>query len=294
MKKRYAYTLMILVSITLLFAAPGFAQDAKEIMRKVLNRNDGMTQTSTVKLMTCRYAIQDKKIACAETPRITVLESVRKDYAVEGGEDTKSVSIVLEPIGERGIGFLQYDYEALDQDTDQWMYLSALGKVKRIVSGSDDEPKTGSFFGSEVSYEDMEARHLEDYTYTLLAEESYQGRPCWVIEAVPVPEYARKTSYGKSWNWIDKERDLTLKSMLFNRQGQKVKRISHSDVEQIDGIWTERQMLVNNLETGRMTVMTVEKIAYNMDVKDDFVTQRTLTDQAFRERLLNQYRQFLK
>lgn len=85
-----------------------------------------------------------------------------------------------------------------------------------------------------------------------------------------------------------------LKSIAFNRQGKKAKRISSSKVEQIDGIWTARQMLVNNLETGRMTVLTLETVAYNMDVQDDFLTQRTLTDRAFRERLLNQYRMFLK
>ena len=54
--------------------------------------------------------------------------------------------------------FLQYDYENTDKESDQWMYLSALGKVKRIVSGNDDEPKKGSFFGSEFGYEDFKHR----------------------------------------------------------------------------------------------------------------------------------------
>lgn len=292
--KRFIQTVVVFFSIMLSFAASSFAQDAREIMQRVLDRDDGSTQISRTKLTTCRYTIKNKKIACAETPRVKVLEQVRKDYGQQGQEDTKSVSILLEPIGERGIGFLQYDYDAQDKDTDQWMYLSALGKVKRIVSGSGNEPKIGSFFGSEISYEDLEARHLGDYSYKILAEETYLGRPCWVVEAVPVPEYTRKTSYGKSWQWIDKERDMMLKSMLFNKQGQKVKRISNSKLEEIDGIWTGRQMLVNNLETNRMTVLKLETIAYSIDVEDDFLTQRTLTDQAFRERLLNQYRTFLK
>lgn len=291
--KMYKRTLILSISITLLFASPGFAQDAKEIMQKVLDRDDGTTQIFRVKLSSCRYAKKGNRIACAETPRVKVLEQVGKDYGPRG-KDIKSVSIMLEPVGERGIGFLQYDYDARDKNTDQWMYLSALGKVKRIVSGSDNEPKTGSFFGSEISYEDLEARYLEDYTYKLLAEETYQERPCWVIETVPAPQRARKSSYSKSWLWIDKERNLMLKSIAFNRQGKKAKRISSSKVEQIDGIWTARQMLVNNLETGRMTVLTLETVAYNMDVQDDFLTQRTLTDRAFRERLLNQYRMFLK
>ncbi|MGK5091606.1 outer membrane lipoprotein-sorting protein [Deltaproteobacteria bacterium TL4] len=269
------------------------AEDVTEIMAKVYNRNDGNTEISLQELITCRYATKGRKLVCAEKPRVKVIESIRKDYG-ERGKDIRSLSIIQSPASERGIGFLQYDYEALDQDTDQWMYLSAMGKVRRIVSGNDDEPKQGSFFGSEFGYEDMEQMHVEDYTYKILNSETYLKRPTWVIEAVPTPKQARKSNYSKSVSWIDKERFLMLKAMLYNRQGKNVKRVSVRGIEQVDGIWVMREFNVNNLETKRLSTMKVQKIAYNIPVDDAFLTQRALTDGAFRENHLQTLRAHLK
>ncbi|MEE8398027.1 MAG: outer membrane lipoprotein-sorting protein, partial [Desulfobacterales bacterium] len=205
--------------------------------------------------------------------------------------DHKSVTIIIEPAGEKGIGFLQYDYEQKGKETDQWLYLSALGKVKRIVSGNENEPKTGSFFGSELSYEDMEKRHLDDYTYKLLGEETYAKRPCVVIETIPTKEQARKSNYSKSRDWIDRERNIILKSVLYNRQGKKVKRIYFGRIKTVDGIVVPMQIVVLNLDTERRTVMTYENIALNVDVKDAFLTRRALTDGAFRESHLKKYQE---
>ncbi|MCP4024407.1 MAG: outer membrane lipoprotein-sorting protein, partial [Desulfobacteraceae bacterium] len=186
---------------------------------------------------------------------------------------------------------LQYDYEQKKKDTDQWLYLSAMGKVKRIVSGNENEPKTGSFFGSELSYEDMEKRHLDDYTYKILGIETYRGRPCTVIESTPTKERAKKSNYSKSRQWVDTERDIILKSILYNRQGKKMKKIYFGDIQMIDQILVPMQIAVLNIETKRRTLFTYEKIALNVKVKDEFLTQRTLTDGAFRQSNLSKYQQ---
>ncbi len=283
-----------LVIILLLgFLTSIHAETPREIMRRVNDRDNGATQISLIKLSTCRYAVKNRKMGCVEKPRIKVMESVRKDFG-ENQEDSKSVIIILEPASERGIGFLQFDWDNPHKEADQWMYFSALGKVKRIISGSDDEPKTGSFFGTEITYEDLEARHLDDYTYKLLGEESYQKRSCWVIESTPTLKRARKSNYSKSVNWIDKERFLSLKSVLYNRQGRRVKRITNSSVEKINGIWVMKNMLVNNLGSKRLTTFKLKSTAYNFIVEDQFLTRRTLIDSVFREQKLKKYRSALK
>ncbi|MCP4749569.1 MAG: outer membrane lipoprotein-sorting protein [Proteobacteria bacterium] len=283
----------LLIVATFFFWNDGFSQNAREIMETALNLDNGNTQISRAKLTTCRYRKKGKRIKCSEKPRLKFMETVRKDYG-PNGKDTRAVTIILKPVGERGIGFLQYDYDEANKNSDQWMYLSALGKVKRIVSGNEDEPKTGSFFGSEITYEDMEVIHLDDYTYKIRAEETYGKRPCWVIESTPTPRRARKSSYGKILKWIDKERFLTLKTIYANRNGKRVKRITFSKIIKTDGIWSMGRMLVNNLETGRMTAFSLESVAYNIEVQDGFLTQRTLTDGVFRENLLRRYRSYLK
>ncbi len=271
----------------------GQAQDAKAIMKQVLDRDDGTTEVSLQKLSTCRYAKKGKKLVCAESPRVKVMESVRKDVGPRE-KDTKSVSLILEPPVERGIGFLQYDYDEDGRDTDQWMYLSAFGKVKRIVSGDDNEPTEGSFFGSEFGYEDLERRQLEEYTYKLLKSETYQKRDTWVIESVPTPARARKSNYSKSILWVDKERLLVLKSILYDRQGKRSKRVTLRKVEQVNDIWVARYISVNNLQTKRMSTLVTERLALNVEVKENFLTQRVLTDGAFREGGLEQMRAYLK
>ncbi len=264
------------------------AEDARQIIQDVLDRDDGATEVGRVSLSTCPVMKKDKKIICKSSPRVKVMDMIRKDYGPRG-KDHKTVTIILKPAGEKGIGFLQYDYDKKGKDTDQWLYLSALGKVKRIVSGNDNEPKTGSFFGSELSYEDMEKKHIDDYTYKILGKETYQNRPCTVIESVPVPDRAKKSNYSKFLDWVDVERDIILKSILYNRQGKKVKRIYNRDIQLVKGILVPHTIVIFNLETLRRTIFSYGKIALNIDVKDEFLTQRTLTDGAFRGINLKQY-----
>ncbi len=265
-----------------------FAQDAKEIMRKVDNRDDGTTEISRVSLISYRYVKKDGKNVPAEKPRVKIMDFIRKDYG-PWEKDHKSVSIMIEPKSERGISFLQYDYEEVGRDTDQWMYLSAMGKVKRIVSGNDNEPKTGSFFGTELSYEDMESYTLDDYTYKILGSETYRKKECWVIDAVPVMRKAIKSNYSREIFWIDKGNDMILKIVLFNRNGKKSKKIYRRNIQKIDGILVPMKIVVNNIETKRRTIMIYENIILNRPVEDSYLTQRTLTDKGFRERKLKEY-----
>ncbi len=273
-----------------LWLSPAFvqAEDARQIIREVLDRDDGTTEVARVSLSTCVVVKKSKKIICKSRPRVKVMDMIRKDYG-PNEKDHKTVTILLKPAGEKGIGFLQYDYEQKGKETDQWLYLSALGKVKRIVSGNENEPKTGSFFGSELSYEDMEKRHIDDYTYRILGKETYAKRECTVIESVPVPSRAKKSNYSKSLNWVDQSRRIILKSILYNRQGKKAKRIYYGDIKPVDNILVTHTIVIFNIDTRRRTYFTYDKIALNIDVKDEFLSQRTLTDGAFRGMNLKKY-----
>ncbi len=221
--KTLSLILIVVLSAPVAFALNSNEPDnALDIMRRVDNREDGKTEISRVKLTSYRYIKKNGKRVPAEKPRVKVMDLIKKDYGPRE-KDHKTISIMIEPVSERGIGFLQYDYEEVGKDTDQWMYLSAMGKVKRIVSGNDNEPKTGSFFGSEFNYEDMEAYNIDDFTYKILGSESYKKKDCFVIESIPVLRKAEKSNYSRSLLWIDKENDMMLKSVLFNRNGKKSK-----------------------------------------------------------------------
>lgn len=107
-----------------------------------------------------------------------------------------------------------------------------------------------------------------------------------MIESVPVRERAKKSNYSKSLYWVDQKRSIILKSILYNRHGKKAKRFYFQNIRSINGILVPMQTIVLNLETSRRTFMTYEKVILNTDVDDEFLTQRTLVDDAFRQRRL--------
>jgi outer membrane lipoprotein-sorting protein len=287
--KRLLFITLLAIALPLQAAQP----DPREIMRQVNDRDDGVSSYSRSVVATCRYQTSGGRMRCAEQPRIKVMEGVQKDFG-NNGKDSRSINIILQPAAEKGIGFLQYDYDAPGKDSDQWMYLSALGKVKRLVSGNDDEPKSGTMFGSEIAYEDVERPHLDDYRYKLLREENYQGRPCWVIESVPTPARARKSNYSRSVSWIDKERLIMLQAQIYDRTGRPIKHITTAGVEKVSGVWVTRMMNVNNIQSRRITTMKTEEIVINPKVNNELFSLRTLTDGAYREQQLTELRKGLQ
>ncbi len=264
----------------------------REIMERVedYQRTTSDSAFNKMQLSTCRFGLKDNRITCAERPRVMSLESVSKNYGSEG-KDTKSVTIVLEPAAERGIGMLAYAYDDVTQDNETWLYLSALGRVTRIASGnSDDDTEPASVFGSEFSTEDTDTGKLDEYTITVLEESTEAERPVWKIEMVPNAERARKSRYSRTVNYIDKERYVPLRADMYDQYGTEVKRLLASRVELINDIWMARSVTMMNLVANRLSNMAILEIHMGIEVDDEFLTQRTLTDVAFRETALEQLR----
>lgn len=283
----------ILWSLLLLLVVPfGLAENAREIMEKVDTnaRLSNESAFSVFTLSTCKYGIKNKNLKCVESPRIKAVESAQINVG-KNKKDSKSIAIVLEPSSERGIGMLSYTYDDSDKDNETWLYLSALGKVKRIASGnSEEESEPVSLFGSEITTEDQETGKLDDYTYQLIKEETYKGRAVYIIETVPTEKRVRKSRYSKVISWIDKERYIALKSLKYDKKGNQSKRIQANKVEKINQVWLARSLTVMNLITSRLTNMELDAVTFGVDIDEAFLTQRSLTDQTFREKHLSALR----
>lgn len=274
---------------------PARAEAPREVAEKFdhVLRKSHITAITKYELSTCRYKVEKSSMRCAEKPRVSVLENVLKYY----GDDIRSTAIILEPARDRGIGTLSYEYYDTGRDNATWIYLSALGKVKRIIATQDSDD-SGSFFGSEFYIEDLDYRKLNDYTYKLLDEESFQvlevggyvQRPAWVLEWTPTQERARKSKYGRIVTRVDKERHILLKEDYFDHNGRLFKQRTVKNLELIDEHWMPQQITMTNLAARRVSLMDRKAIAFNVEVPDEFLTQRTLTDHAFRERRLDQLR----
>ncbi len=266
--------------------SPGEIMDRLEDNRRATSNS----ALSRMQLSTCKFGVREGKITCAERPRVKSLESVGKGYGLDL-RDTRSVAILLEPAAERGIGMLSYNYDDGARDNETWLYLSALGRVKRIASGSsDDETEPGSLFGSEFTTEDQDTGKLDEYEINLLEETVESGRDVWKIEMIPNQERARKSRYSRTVMYIDKERFVELKVEMYDRYGKEIKRMLGSRVEQMNGIWVARSTTIMNLVTNRLSNMAFLEMHTGIEVPDEFLTQRTLTDAAFRETELEKLR----
>ncbi|MEX1033759.1 MAG: outer membrane lipoprotein-sorting protein [Cellvibrionaceae bacterium] len=284
----------LLISLLAVVAISAHAADltGRDIMQKMedYQRQSNDSAFNKVNLSSCLFGIKDQKVTCAERPRVKALESVSVNFG-PNKRDTKSVSIVLEPAAEKGVGMLSYTYDDSDRDNETWLYLSALGKIKRIASGnSDDDSEPASIFGSEFTTEDMDNGKLEEYAIKILEETQVSGRDVWKIESIPNEERAKKTRYGRTVVYVDKERYVPLRTELYDKHGKEVKRMMASRVEQINGVWMARSLTMMNLVTNRLSNFAILEINLGIDVPDEFLAQRTLTDVAFRERELEKLR----
>ena len=276
------------------FAGNTLGQDLNgfDIMKLVddAQRASNDSSFNRMQLSSCKFGVTDGRITCAERPRVKSLESVAKNYGPEL-MDTKSVTITIEPAAERGVGMLSFAYDETGRDNETWLYLSALGRVKRIASGdSDEETEPASLFGSEFTTEDTETGKLEEYTINILEETTTAGRDVWKIEMIPNEERARKTRYSRQVHYIDKERYVGLRSEMYDQYGKEVKRLMASRVELVNDIWMARSLTMMNLVTNRLSNMAFVEIYTDLDIQDEFLTQRTLTDAAYRETELENLR----
>jgi len=243
-----------------------------------------------LKLSSCKFGVNKGRIACAEKPRVKVLESVSVNHGKDN-KDTKSVSITLEPAAERGIGMLSYAYDETGRDNQTWLYLSALGRVKRIAGGdSDEDTEPASLFGSEFTTEDTDTGKLAEYQITLLEETNQRGREVWKVQAIPNAERAKKSRYSRTVHYIDKERYVALRSEMYDKYDKEIKRTMSSRVELINDNWVARSVTMMNLVSNRLSNMALVELYVDLDIRDDFLTQRTLTDSAYRETNLERLR----
>lgn len=286
-KKKALYLFIILMS-----AGAAQAQSAKDIMIMVDERTRQQNDSSftLLRISTCKYGLKGSKVKCTKKPVVKKLESASITVG-QNGKDIQSILFVREPKSERGVGMLSHTYDNPAKDNETWLYLSALGKVKRMVaSNSDDDSEPVSLFGSEFNTEDQETGKIDEYEFTLLDKVTYKGRKAYVIEQVPNANRARKSRYSKSVMWIDQERFVMLKAALYDRKGRETRRIFANKIEKINGIYLARSVTLMNLIESRLSNMALLSIDFGVDIDPALLTKRALTDTAFREKHLNSLR----
>jgi len=253
----------LLCSLTLLLAWPVLAAGAvnpTDIMQAVRNRDEGADRRAQM-VLTQTMAdgfVRERKLLMHE-----------KEY----GPERKSTLYFTAPSDTAGTGILMHSYaESAAKEDDQWLYLPALRKTRRIATNS----KEGPFLGTDFSFADIERMRVADYQYKLLREDKLGDRPVYVIEATtPDGLENPRTGYSRRLVYVDQERNLILKDEFF-REGRQIKTFEVVKVEQVEGFWTVTEAVMNNLVEGGKTRLTREQTDYNLNISDNYFTERAL------------------
>ena len=198
-------------------------------------------------------------------------ESVRqmRFKVLEVPEDgDKSLFVFDQPKDVQGTALLSHAH--VNSPDDQWLYLPALKRVKRISAST----RSGSFMGSEFSYEDMTAQEVEEYRYRYLRDEPCGELTCTVSEQVPLDE---KSGYSRKVVWQDTDELRVWKMELYDRGASHLKTLRFANYQQyLDQYWRAgEQTMVNHL-TGASTVLKWTDFRFRTELDDREFTQTAL------------------
>lgn len=228
-------------------------QQGRSIFEEADRRNSGYGDLEVELMMILRTA---RGAATQRNLRIKQLEVP---------DDGDKMLVVFDtPADIRGTALLSHAHKV--DDDDQWLFLPAIKRVKKIASRN----KSGSFVGSEFSYEDLATPELEKYTYRYLRDDVAQGVACFVVERVSVDEYS---GYAKEHFWLDKEAYRVWRVDYFDHADRAVKLLTLSEYElYAQSFWKAGRMVMQNLLNRKSTELVWRNYEFRvgLDAVRDF------------------------
>lgn len=185
---------------------------------------------------------------------------------------TKTMIIFLAPSDVRGTGLLTWEQKT--REDDQWLYLPASGKERRIAASG----KKNKFMGTDFAYEDLRPENLDTHSYNLLGSEAVGGKDCYIVEALPSTDQEKAESgYAKRKFWIRKDIFLSIKKEFYNKQGQLEKVSVDEELENVSGsMWRSKKVTMEDLKAKHKTVLATNERKIDKGISDSKFTLREL------------------
>ncbi len=248
---------LIAIAVILTAAFSANAQlSGRDIVEKAYNRPTGDDQTSILTMTLTNKSGQT---------RIRKIKQFTKDI----GPVEKKIMFFLSPADVKNTSFMNWSYDN-DKSDDQWIYLPALKKVKRISSDS----KSDYFMGSDFTYDDLGDRKLDADVHKLLREESVGGHDCYVVESVSKDE---DYMYSKTITWIRKDNFVGVKKEFYDEDGELLKVLNIKDVKKISGFWIVTHSEMKSVQNNHKTLIQLSDIKVNTGVPASRFSERMMT-----------------
>ena len=205
-----------------------------------------------------------------EKPRQRVLFSYAKD---KGTGERWTLMRFVEPADIEGTGLLTLDHSG--DDSDQWLYLPALDRVRRISSSR----KGGRFVGSDFFYEDLRDREVDMDDHRLSGKGRVGKIACDLL--VSTPTDASNSVYTKRVSCVHQKTLIPLEVNFYKKGGDKpVKRLKARKIKKVQGYWTVLDSTMYDLTSGHRTRLVTKKIKYDQGLPNDLFSQRSLSDDS--------------
>lgn len=242
-------------------AAPALADAAADLAQRVHDRPNGRDLTTLG-----RMVLTEK----GHAPRIREIVTYRLD---KSGGETANLIRFLGPEDIAGTGLLSVD--KADGGTDQWLYLPALDRVRRISS----DRKGGRFVGSDLYFEDLQERKPSKDRHRLLGRQTENGVLCEVLESVPLD--AKDSAYSKRISWIDPDTAIAQRVDYFEKGATAPsKRWLLRAKKRNQGYWTLTDSRMIDLKSGHETRMVVDMALYDQKLPAKLFTSQALADES--------------
>jgi len=180
---------------------------------------------------------------------------------------SKVVLRFTSPPEVKGVALLVINHP--DRSSDQWMWTPAINRERRIAL----QDRSTRFFGTDFSFEDLEERDTNQFDYKLSGEESIDGSVCWKLQSTP--RQTKASQYTQSYVWIRKD-NFALTQIENYIKDQLVRRAHYTDIRNDQGVWTAHQIDMHDLKRNSHTILKIEKLQYNLPMKDDAFTLQAL------------------
>ena len=194
-----------------------------------------------------------------------------------GGRGDKTLVRFTFPNDIRGTSFLVWEHD--DAADERFLYLPALGRVRRIAG----QEKQDSFVGSDLSYEDIGGRDIADYTYAFASENASwtasdgSKHPAWALESRAKDKDAE---FPRSVSIVLKEQLVSVHADIYNRRDERAKVFDVRRLERVDGIWSALELVVANERDRTRTELSTTSLRYNVGLSDDDFSRRQLEQGA--------------
>lgn len=177
------------------------------------------------------------------------------------------------PPDARGTGFMRWSYRPdLGKNADQWLYLPSLNTIRRVSVRDPGD----SFLGSDLTYQDISLRLVDQDEHRLLRTETRNGRRYYVVESIPKE---KKPLYRKVVSWYEAAPDWAdcnkVRVEYFDHSGGLLK-VQKLRWQKVDRAWVWDEVTVDNLKTGHSSLFRVTDVEVNVGLKDRLFTERTL------------------